>query len=386
MIHVGMFWICPHIVRLDGDGIGRYCVRLVQGLLNNREDAKISVVTNPGNLDDIGRLFSVVKTAYPERLTIVGTDDLSWVNRHIAVDMWIVPYIGLVGARHLEKPYVVCVHDLYWVHFPELRSLPFVAFLDAAVKKLVPGAYAAIFNSDYIRRCDGIEYLGLAPAKTCLIPPAPPAEEYMTFGLRDESDFRRQYGLHDDYIVYPSAIRPTKNHDRLVKAFYNFKQTEGGMRSHLSLIMTDRLRGPDVSGKIAAMEAQCRDAGIYFFDRMPSADVPSLYRYSRGAIVPTLFEGNCPFPILEALLMERPVAFSRIEVAKERIANWQEFITFDPYCQEDLERAIRELYQADEGLAERQRAAMGDVLSRTWQDVAREYYAVIDRVMGRVAL
>jgi glycosyltransferase involved in cell wall biosynthesis len=380
MKRVGMFWICPHRLRLDGEGIGRYCVRLVHGLLHEQEDAEVSVVTNPGNFDDIVRLFSVVRTAFPDRLEIVGDDQLSSVNRRIVVDMWIVPYIGLIDARHLEKPYVVCVHDLYWVHFPELRNQPQVAFLDAAAKHLVSKAAAVVFNSEYIRRCDGIDYLGLAPAKTCVILPAPPVEEYLSFGLRDEGEFRHQYGLPDDYIVYPSVIRPTKNHYRLVKAFFNFKQSEEGRRSPLSLVMTDRQKGPDGSGEIAAMEARCREVGIYFLDRLPSADMPSLYRYSRGAIVPTLFEGNCPFPILEALIMERPVAFSRIEVARERIAACDEFITFDPYCLEEVERAIRELCRADAGTAACQKAAAGDVLSRTWLDVAADYYTLSERL------
>ena len=380
MKRVGMFWICPHRLRLDGEGIGRYCVRLVQGLLYKREDVKVSIVTNPGNLDDLVRVFSIARAAFSDRLEIVGADNLSWVNGHVVVDMWIVPYIGLIDAQYLEKPYVVCVHDLYWIHFPELRKQPQVAFLDTTAKQLVAAAAAAVFNSDYIRRCDGIDYLGLAPAKTCVIPPAPPAEEYHVFGLRDEGDFRRTYGLPDEYIVYPSVIRPTKNHYRLVKAFFSFKQTEEGRRSPLSLVMTDRPGRPDSHGEIAAMEAQCREAGIYFLDRIPSADVPSLYRYSRGAIVPTLFEGNCPFPIFEALLMERPVAFSRIEVAKERIANLAEFITFDPYSLEDIQHAIRELCLADEGLAARQKAAIGDALNRTWLDVAADYYTLMARL------
>ncbi len=383
MKRIGMFWMCPHRLRLDGEGIGRYCVRLAEGLLLKREDVKVSVVTNPGNAEDIAGIFSVVQTTFPERMEVIAADDLLRVNRNIDVDIWIVPYVGLNEAQYLFKPYVICVHDLFYIHFPELRNSPQVAYIDASVKQLAARAAAAVFNSDYIRRCEGISYLGFPADRTRVIPLAPPVEEYGAFGLRDESDFRRQYGLHNEYIAFPSVIRDTKNHDRLVKAFHNFKQTEEGKRSQVCLVLTDRLSHHINRPEIRAMEARCHECGIYFIDRLPSADMPSLYRYSVGAIVPTLFEGSCPFPILESLIMERPVAFSRIEVAKELIPNWEEFITFNPYSVEDIQRGIYQLCHADPGVASRQKAAIGDVLSRTWQDVAADYYSLLAQISGK---
>lgn len=381
MKSLGIFWMPSNRIRLDAEGIGRYCVRLAEGLLRKREDTTVTIAANPANAADIAKIFFVVKTAYPQRLDIIVADNLHSVNRNINVDMWIVPYIGLGEAPHLYKPYVVCIHDLYYVHFPEVRGSLQIAYLDSVAKQVAAKAAAAVFNSDYIRQCEGLSYLGLFPEKTCVIPLAPPGEEYKIFGLRDETAFRRQYGLDSGYITYPSAIRLTKNHFRLLNAFNNFKQSEVGKRSEVRLILTDNPRRILSQQEYIAMEAECRKHGIYFFDRLPSSDMPSLYKYSIGTIVPTLFEGSCPFPILESLAMERPVAFSRIEVAQELIPAWNEFITFDPYSVEDIARGIRELCNCDPGLAVRQKAAIGKVLSRTWQDVAADYYDLMARVL-----
>ncbi len=377
MKHIGMFWMHSGKLRLDAEGIGRYCVRLAEGLLRRQGDARVSIVTNSINYFDVTRTFSAVQAVFPERLAIISNDNLNWVNRNVNVDMWIVPYVGLEQALHLAKPYVVCIHDLVYVHFPEALPRTQIALLDALVRKLADKAAVAVFNSNYIRDCDGICYLGLPAAKTRVIRPAPPVEEYKAFGLRDENKFRQEYHLQTDYIVYPSAIRSYKNHDNLIKAFFHFKQTGEGKKSQICLVLTDRLKRPSLQGAIRKLETQCNRVGIYFIDRLPSQDMPSLYKYSIGTVVPTQFEGACSFPILESLMMERPVAFSRLEVVKELIPNWENFITFDPDSVEDIQRGIYDLYHADPCLSFQQKTAIGKVLSRTWQDVAADYYELL---------
>lgn len=101
-----------------------------------------------------------------------------------------------------------------------------------------------------------------------------------------------------------------------------------------------------------------------------------------GTVVPTLFEGRCPFPILESLIMGTPVAFSRIAVAMEVIGDPGPFITFDPYDVADMQRAIGELWESGQNTAIKQKKALSGFLLRSWRDVAREYYNVFDRIIS----
>lgn len=379
MLHIGFFWMYRYRLQLEGEGIGRFCVRLAEGLLRQAGDVKITVLTNPDNGDDLARLFSTIRNDFPERLQVLAANNLQWVNDNIDVNIWIVPYVGLLWAQYLAKPYVVCIHDLYYIHFPKEQDSD-VAILDNSVKQLTARAAGAVFNSNYMRLIDGVSYLRLPEVKTHTIPLGPPIEEYAAFGLRDEESFRNEYVLHNDYIVFPSAIRHYKNHYRLIAAYINFRQTEEGKNSNISLVLTDNLERYDRPKAIRELALRC-DAetrrNVYFVGRMPAQDVPSLYRYSIGTIVPTLFEGSCPFPILESLMMERPVAFSRLEVVREVISDWDEFITFDPYSEGDIQKAIAQLCCADQSLIIRQRAAARAALARSWKDVAIDYYALL---------
>ena len=126
-------------------------------------------------------------------------------------------------ALELERPFILCVHDLVYLHFRELyvRKHPeLVGEMERVVYAMANKAAKVVFNSHYIQRNEGLRFLGLLPSKTRVIRLAAPAEEYRTFGIVDETAFRNKYRLFDGYIVYPSVIRAHKNHDRLIEAFH----------------------------------------------------------------------------------------------------------------------------------------------------------------------
>ncbi|WP_373460009.1 glycosyltransferase [Paenibacillus sp. V4I7] len=139
------------------------------------------------------------------------------------------------------------------------------------------------------------------------------------------------------------------------------------------------------SAEISGILNGCNDIearnSVIFLDRLPSSDLPSLYKYAIATIVPTLFEGSCPFPILESLAMDTSVAIGRIEVTEEVIAEMDAFITFDPYSVCEIEKAIHDLWMHKTTLLPRQKLAISNVLQRKWSEVAGEYYSLIHQIM-----
>ncbi|SKC69807.1 glycosyltransferase [Maledivibacter halophilus] len=372
----------------EGEGIGRFVVRLIEGLLENNKDVLIKIVVNNQNYPVIKEAFKGYILNYHRRLSIESFNDVESINRNVLVDIWIVPYVGMELALRLNKPFILCLHDLVYIHFEEIyKGNPY--FYDeftVIANKLANKAVKIIFNSYFVRDNEGIDFLKLPEEKTKVIRLAPPRKEYDSIRICDENDFRNKYKLHDSYIVYPSVIRFHKNHDRLIEGFLKFKGSDEGAVSNLNLVLTDNYKNRPKEKEIREILNKCKNMSIrnsvIFLGRLSWEDVPLLYKYAEGTIIPTFFEGSCPFQILESLIMDTPVAMSKIDVIEEVIPDLRSFITFDPYSLEEIEEAINQLCKAKRKDLKKQKKAVQQTLKRTWTDVAMEYYDLITEIIS----
>lgn len=139
-----------------------------------------------------------------------------------------------------------------------------------------------------------MKFLKLPPEKMHVIRLAPPSEEYKSVSSLNENTFRQKYNLNNDYIFYPSVIRLHKNHDRLIEAFFKFKQAHIGTTSNLRLVLTDHFHGRPTEEEIVKVLNNCEDPyirdSVVFLGRIPTNDVPLLYKHAIGTIVPTLLK------------------------------------------------------------------------------------------------
>ncbi|MGI6093264.1 MAG: glycosyltransferase family 4 protein [Veillonellaceae bacterium] len=382
MLRIGIFWVCGFRAQLTAEGIGRHMIRLADGLLAVDSQLEIILVTDTVNFEEAVTAFSHVGRRYGTRINFIAVDDVGLVNANAAVDIWIVPNAGLWKALQLNKPFILCLHDLGYIHFPERPQDNHSQLIDTVVPYLAQNAAAVVCNSNFVRENEGLRYLKLPPDKVKTVRLASPLEEYQSFGIMEEAAFRKKYGFTTPYFVYPSAMRYYKNHYRLIEAFINFRNSSKGYDTNLLLIMTDNfLHYPDMH-EIKELAPKCLDEtvrnSIVFTGRFPANEMPSLYSYAAGTIVPTLFEGSCPFPILESSIVGTPVAFSDISVVWEVIPKTKEVISFDPYSVKDMEKAICRLWQNRKLCSDRQFR----IPDRTWQDVAREYISIIQTVLN----
>ncbi|MFF2484548.1 glycosyltransferase [Paenibacillus sp. NPDC058071] len=389
MTSIGVFWGYSFTLSFDQEGIGRYFFRLIEGMLAKKAYV-IKVAVQPCNLAEMERVLEPLKKSYPDSLQILLFSDVPDLNRRAGVDLWIVPYVSLPNALQLDKPYLLCLHDLIYKH--ENMSLIYRTtspeqcnYLDQLAPLMCERAAAVIFNSNFILQHDGLKEMKLPLWKTALIRTSAPVEEFELFGLMGEAKLRQKYNLGTPYLLFPSAVRYHKNHDRLVVAFLQFLQSPLGQRSNLQLVLTDHLHSHPMGVQIEKAMIACNSPTlvqrIRFIGRIDSTDLPSLYKYAKGTIVPTLFEGNLPFPLLESLAMNTPLAISRIPVTLELVRNVNSFIHFDPYSIAEMSDAIARLSLAGPGLVEREKQEMSEVMKRRWSDVANEYGNVIYNVL-----
>ncbi|SFE15258.1 Glycosyltransferase involved in cell wall bisynthesis [Paenibacillus algorifonticola] len=386
---IGMFLCFSTQIAMDGEGIGRFLVRLSEGLLALEEQSyTLHVATTGANFAETTTVFSPLRETYGDRLKVHRTDSVDTVNRDVPADVWIVPYVGMALAQYLHKPFIVCLHDLVYMHLPELYNVYFqhYQYIHSIAQKVTENAAAVVFASEFTRNHEGLEFLKLPVYKTAVVRFAAPHEEYAAFSSRSEEEFRTVYKLFAPYITFPSVIRLHKNHERLIKAFAIFKQTELGKTSGLKLVFTDELSNRPRQQEILAALNEIADPAIrdsiIFLGRMASTDLSSLYKYATGTIVPTLFEGSCPFPILESLLMNTPVSFGRLEIVHEVISDMSSFATFDPRNIQQMADAIARVWLEGKEVVPDQKAALSGTMTRRWLDVAKDYAKVIEGVQA----
>ncbi|WP_336786073.1 DUF4214 domain-containing protein [Paenibacillus sp. MMO-177] len=385
-LNIGLFLCFGAQIAMDGEGIGRFFVRLSEGLLGLPNGFNLHIATTEANVKETETIFAPLKAMYPSRLYFYRSDSMATINRVVPADVWIVPYVGMGLAQYLHRPYIVCLHDLVYMHFPDLYSkdMDHFQYIHSLAEKITRNAAIVVFDSEYIRNHEGLTYLNLPVHQTEVVRFAAPHEEYSSFGVKTEVEFRVKYNLFGPYVTFPSVIRLHKNHERLIDAFHRFRLTDLGRASGLKLIFTDDLinrpRQQEITEALNAIADPAIRASIVFIGRIPSADLPSLYKYASGVVVPTLFEGSCPFPIVESLLMDTPVAFGRLSIVEEVIPDMSSFATFDPFNPVEMAESIGRLYLQGKSVVPEQKAAATNLLHRRWADVALDYAAIISRI------
>ena len=385
--HIGIFLGYPHPLALDGEGIGRFLYRLVDGFLSTRQDVHIHIASTEYNYPDSLSTFGSLNDRFPGRVHITKSNNMEWFNVNVPAQVWIVPILSLELALFLKKPYILCLHDLVHHQFKELYFTIYPEFchrVDRNGYLVLKKAAAIVSNSNYVRLHHAIGCASMPVEKTHVIRLAPPSDEYLAFTFIDETQFRMKYQLFHDYIVFPTVLRLHKNFERLIAAFIRFRQSLDGYHSRLRLVFTDQLSHNPKQAEVSQMLQHVADEeirnSIMFMGRISKSDLPSLYKYALGTIVPTLFEGSCPFPILESLTMGTPVAVANLEVTNEIITDMSAFLAFNPYSIEEMEIAIRGLWMYRHHLVAPQQAAISGAMQRRWTDVANEYYALIQHV------
>ncbi|MCY9763513.1 DUF4214 domain-containing protein [Paenibacillus alvei] len=388
--HIGIFLGYPNPQVMEGEGIGRFLYRLIDGLLTTRPEVHIHIAATEYNYSDTMHTFGSLISLYPGRVHFTKSNNIEWFNTNVQAQVWIVPILSLELALYLTKPYILCLHDLVHHEFKELYFSTFPEFcyrVDRTGYLVLEKAAAIVSNSNYVRSHHAIHCAGMPAEKTHVIRLAPPSNEYQSCTLIDEAQFRMRYKIFHDYLVYPTALRLHKNFERLIMAFIRFRQSLDGYHSHLRLVFTDQLTDIPSHAEVTGMLQRISDEeirnSIIFLGRIPKSDLPSLYKYAMGTIVPTLFEGSCPFPILESLTMGTPVAAANLEVTNEVIKDMKAFLAFSPYSIEEIEIAIRGLWMYHDQLLDLQQAAISDAMQRSWTDVANEYFNLIQNIIEK---
>jgi glycosyltransferase involved in cell wall biosynthesis len=191
--------------------------------------------------------------------------------------------------------------------------------------------------------------------------------------IENQSDILKKYGLKKgEYLVYPSAFWPHKNHGRLVKAFLRYLKFDG---LKLKLVLMG-----SVSKLVKTILVDSSKDQIIVTGFVDDDTFQVIMENALAMIHPSLYEGF-GMTVLEGMAAGLPVAAGRVasvpEIAGDAV------LYFDPYDIDDICRAICDI-SSDASLRRiliEKGKARAEKFSHK-EDMINQYIEVMESVMG----
>ena len=209
---------------------------------------------------------------------------------------------------------VVTIHDCIHLRFPQyLPHRLGYAYARSALWVATHRSARVMTVSEASKR-DILRYFGVRRSKIDVIYNA--IDERFGEAPSDEDVWRvrERYQLNDPFVLYAGNIKPHKNLERLIEAFYLLRR-EGS--DHVKLLII----GDEISKYATLRRAVHRHKlhkHVRFFGFVPDQTLAVLYRLAAVFVFPSLYEGF-GLPPLEAMASGTPVDHvERLVAARSR--------------------------------------------------------------------
>ena len=370
--------------RLRDFGIGTYIRNLTRALARlDRENRYTMIIRRQdaenggGNAPSLGANFETAIYDHPDT-QLSHNFAFPYFIRNFRADLYHIP-LNLV-AWWMPRPYVVTVHDMSSLLFPE-RDRDFRRTLREETYRRGALRASRVITVSHSTRRD-IEHVLHVPAeriRTIYSAPDPAFTE-----PRQSVDFERQildrYSIHYPFILYAGTIRPQKNIPRLIEAFAVLRSDLEGRPEFKDLrliIIGDELsRYPAVRRAVAETRTEPL---VRFLGFVPFETLRVFYCAASVFAFPSLYEGFGLAP-LEAMACGTPVVASDVPPLVEAVGDAAELVSPDNVF--DIARGLREVL-LDRPRRERLVAAGLDQARHfDWDATARGVLAVYREIVA----
>lgn len=352
-------------------GIGTYIRNLVRALAAAEPPDRFLLIARPDDASELAGLppnFTVVPYGLTDRELI---NDLGFplLLRRLKADLVHMP-LNTVPVL-MPRPYVVTVHDLSSLLFPERRDLRGILH-EIRYRRGLERAAQVIAVSAATRRDVG-QVLGIPERRIKMIHNA--LDPVFLAGAEGVTDSQVQstlerYSIHYPFILYAGTIRPQKNIPRLVEAFAVLRgELEGDPRfANLRLVVIgDEIsRHPEVR---RAMNQSRVAAAVRFLGFVPIDVLRAFYRAAELFAFPSLYEGF-GLPPLEAMACGTPVVTSNVSSLPEVVGDAA--VMVNPENVFEIARGMRDVLTNEELRARLIRKGREQLARFSWEENARE--------------
>ncbi len=363
-------------------GVGAYISGLVRALAEIDSENRYTLIRGdkevvklpalPGNFASVTYKHSDQEVrdhiAFPWRLRALNPDLV-----HIPLNR--VPWM-------MPRPYVVTIHDMANLLFPETGSKFRLRLRRARFRRGLERAERIIAVSDATKR-DVERLMGIAPERIRRVYEAP--DPGFLHGAKPTSPEERlrimeRYQITYPYLLYAGAIRPHKNVPRLVEAF---AVVRGQLASHpvykdLRLVII----GDTISQYPAVRQAVIKSRVaqmVRFLGFVPFDTLRCFFESAAAFVFPSRYEGF-GLPPLEAMACGTPVVVSNVSSLPEAVGDAAVFV--NPLNVFDIARGINEALLDDPLRADLIRRGHEQAARFSWERTARESLEIYREAAG----
>lgn len=263
-------------------------------------------------------------------------------------------------------PSVTTVHDLSWIHYPELHPANRVHALNKYFEKSLENTNYIITDSEYIRQ-ELINLLSVKPEKIQAIHLG--VEDL--FQPRTEIEIRKtlqQYALsYKSYLLAVGTLEPRKNLNFVLQTYQQLPKT---VKNKFPLIIIG-MRGWNISDLDSLLQASINKDEIKLLGYIPRIDLAAITAGAKTLIYPSIYEGF-GLPPLEAMACGVPPIISNLSSLPEVVRDGG--ITIPSTDQEALISAIIRLIEDDNYERHLSQQALKLAQPMTWQHCAAQTY------------
>jgi glycosyltransferase involved in cell wall biosynthesis len=284
-------------------------------------------------------------------------------------DVLYMPNMDFVATK---LPYVLTVHDLSPIHFPEYFSAKQRLWHRAVDLPTLAKNAAHIVAVSQTTKNDLVHALGVSESRVTVASLAP------TFhGVPDaeaRAAARKKYELPEKFILFFGTLETRKNVSGLVEAF-SLLDSPGDY--HLVLAGGHGHGFEIIARAIAASRHASR---IHVLGYVPDRDRAALFAAASIFVYPSFFEGFS-LPPLEAMSVGVPVVASDIPVHRENLGDTA--LLVNPYSVSELALALRTFIDEPDAAARFAEAGYKQASRFSWRECARAVHRAFCCAAGR---
>ena len=361
--------------KLRDYGIGTYVRNLLRHLARIDKTTEYVLLCRPADAEMGRRLGDNFRTV-PERAgpyTMREQISVPFDLRREGIDLFHAPHYVLPPLTPCKA--VVTIHDCIHLRFPQyLPNRLAYGYARASLWVATHRASRVLTVSEASKR-DILRYFNVPESKIDVIYNAIDEE----FGARPDDDeigrVRERYQLNDPFVLYAGNIKPHKNLERLIEAFYTLRRN--GFEHVKLLIIGDEISKYPTLRR--AVHRHKLHQHVRFLGFVSDKTLACLYRMAAVFVFPSLYEGF-GLPPLEAMASGTPVITSNQSSLPEIMGDAALFV--DPYETDAIFEAMRRVLTEPalaRSLSERGLVRVGEF---SWDRSVRRVREIYDEVLA----